>query len=286
MKRCSNSSTKASTRRSSSESACSPTIAIRRRSSWPRPRKAEIWSATPRWSPRVLPAPIPAFMRRLSDGRTSIGGAMPRRSSSRDRTICPSVMYPVTSGIGCVTSSSGIERIGQLGHRAAAPADAPGALEQRREVGVHVAGIAAPARHLVACGGGLAQGLAVVGHVDEHDEHVQAALEREVLGRRQRGPRAGEPLGRGIVGVGDEDDGPLERGPVREAVAHERGLAIGHADRGEDDDEAFVGAAARAPLARSGSRARARAGRSRRRPAASGRARACAARRSRRCRSR
>ena len=45
-----------------------------------------------RWSSRVLPAPMPAFIRRLSDGSTSIGGAIPRRSSSRESTICPSVM--------------------------------------------------------------------------------------------------------------------------------------------------------------------------------------------------
>jgi hypothetical protein len=36
--------------------------------------------------------PIPAFIRRLSDGSTSIGGVMPRRSSSRDRNDLPSVM--------------------------------------------------------------------------------------------------------------------------------------------------------------------------------------------------
>ena len=34
------------------------------------------------------------------------------RYSSRDRIICPSVMYPVRSGIGWVLSSSGIVRMG------------------------------------------------------------------------------------------------------------------------------------------------------------------------------
>jgi len=58
--------------------------------------------------------------------------------------------------------------------------------------------VAAPARHLVAGRGGLAQGLAVVGHVHEHDERVKAALEREVLRRGQRGVRTREPLGRGV----------------------------------------------------------------------------------------
>ena len=48
-----------------------------------RPSNAEIWSATPRWSSRVLPSPIPAFISRESDGSTSTGGITPRRCSSR-----------------------------------------------------------------------------------------------------------------------------------------------------------------------------------------------------------
>ncbi len=32
--------------------------------------------------------------------------------SERSSTICPSVMYPVRSGIGCVMSSFGMVRIG------------------------------------------------------------------------------------------------------------------------------------------------------------------------------
>jgi hypothetical protein len=43
-------------------------------------------------------------------------------------------------------------------------------------------------RHLVSSGGGLAQGLAVVGRVDEHDEHVEAALEGEVVARTSAAP--------------------------------------------------------------------------------------------------
>ena len=72
---------------------------------------------------------------------------------------------------------------------------------------------------------------------------MQAAFEGEVLRRGQGGARAGEPLGRGILGAVDEDDGALERGSLGEAAADERGLPIGHADRGEDHDEALVGAA-------------------------------------------
>ena len=69
-------------------------------------------------------------------------------------------------------------------------ADAPGAFEQRREVGVHVAGVAAAPGHLVARGGDFAQRLAVVGHVDEDDEDVHAELEGEVLRGGQGGAGA------------------------------------------------------------------------------------------------
>ena len=121
---------------------------------------------------------------------------------------------------------------------AGAAADAPGAFEQRREVGVHVAGVAAAAGYLVAGGGHLAQRLAVVGHVDEDDEDVQAEFEGEVLGGGQGGAGADEPLRRGFVGAVEEDDRAFEGGSLGEARADVGRLPLGHADRGEDDDEA------------------------------------------------
>jgi hypothetical protein len=57
-----------------------------------------------------------------------------------------------------------------------------GALVQRRQVGVHVAGVAAAARDLLAGAADLAQRFAVVGHVGEDDQHVALELEREMLG--------------------------------------------------------------------------------------------------------
>lgn len=44
--------------------------------------------------------------------KTSIGGTIPFLYNSLERIICPSVIYPVKSGIGCVLSSSGIVNIG------------------------------------------------------------------------------------------------------------------------------------------------------------------------------
>ena len=41
-----------------------------------------------------------------------MGGVTPLRYRSRERMICPSVIYPVRSGMGCVLSSSGMVRIG------------------------------------------------------------------------------------------------------------------------------------------------------------------------------
>ena len=78
----------------------------------------------------------------------------------------------------------------ELGHRAGVAVESTGALEDRGQIGVHVAGVAASAGDLLAGGGHFAQRLAVVGHVGEDHEHVEAAFEGEVLGGR-RAPDAG-----------------------------------------------------------------------------------------------
>ena len=62
-----------------------------------------------------------------------------------------------------------------LGDRSALALDAPGAFVDQRQVGVHVAGIGAPPRHLLARRRDLAQGVAVVGHVGEDHQHVHVA---------------------------------------------------------------------------------------------------------------
>ncbi len=88
--------------------------------------------------------------------------------------------------MGCVMSSSGIDRMTSWVTEPLRPLSTPGPLEDRRQVGVHVAGVAAPARHLLARRRHLAERLAVVGHVGEDHEHVDVTLEGEVLGGGQR----------------------------------------------------------------------------------------------------
>ena len=140
-------------------------------------------------------------------------------------------------------SSSGMERIISWVTEPGQSADAPGPLEQRREIGVHVAGIAAPPGNLFARRRELAQRLAVARDVGEDDEHVQPAFEGEVLGDGQRRTRRQQPFDGGILGDVEEQDRSLERRALGEARAEEAGLALGHAHRGEDDDELVGGIA-------------------------------------------
>ena len=52
------------------------------------------------------------FINLDNDGNTSLHGYIPFLCNSLDRTIWPSVIYPVKSGIGCVMSSPIIVNIG------------------------------------------------------------------------------------------------------------------------------------------------------------------------------
>ena len=72
---------------------------------------------------------------------------------------------------------------------------------------------------------------------------MEPLLERKVLGDGQRRARREQPLDRGIFGDVEEEDRSLERRALGEARAEESGLTLGHAHRGEDDDE-LVGSAA------------------------------------------
>ena len=74
----------------------------------------------------------------------------------------------------------------------------------RGEVAVEVAGIGAPAGDLAAGRRDLAHRLAVAGHVGQHDEHVLAEVEGEVLGDGERDPRGEDPLDDRVVGGVEE----------------------------------------------------------------------------------
>ena len=69
---------------------------------------------------------------------------------------------------------------------------------------------------------------------------MEAEFEGEVLRGGQGGAGADEPLRRGFVGAVDEDDRAFEGGSLGEARADEGRLPLGHADRGEDHDEAVI----------------------------------------------
>ena len=97
-------------------------------------------------------------------------------------------------------SSSGIERIISWVTEPGRPRMRPARSKSDARSRVHVARIAAAPGDLLACRRELTQRLAVARDVGEDDEHVESALEREVLGDGQRGPRRQQPLDRGIVG--------------------------------------------------------------------------------------
>ena len=88
---------------------------------------------------------------------------------------------------------------------------APGALVHGGKVGVEIAGVAAAARHLLARGGHLAQGLGVVGDVGQDDQHVHALLKGQVLRGGQRHARGGDTLDGRVVGQVDEQHGAVDR---------------------------------------------------------------------------
>ena len=117
--------------------------------------------------------------------------------------------------------------------------DAAGALEDRREVAVQIAGIALPAGHFAARRGHLAQRLAVVRHVVQHDEHVQAEVERQVLGGGQRAARRDQPLGGRIVGEVHECHDAVPRARRAECVLVAQRDVARQAERRKDDREAL-----------------------------------------------
>ena len=125
----------------------------------------------------------------------------------------------------------------QLRHRPVAPADHAGPLEDRGEVGVHVAGIAPPSGNLLPGGAQLAQRLAVVGDVGQHDEHVHAALERQVLRLRQREPGRQQALDGRVAGAVEVEHAAREGVARLEAPEEVLRLPLGEAERDEDHRE-------------------------------------------------
>ncbi len=144
----------------------------------------------------------------------------------------------VGNGMGHVVVGHGHDH--QLSHRSRPTMNTAGPFVDRRQVGVHVSGVAASTRHLLAGRRHLAQGLAVVRHVGEDHEHVEVPLEGEVLGDGQRHPRREQSLDRRIVGQIEEQDGPVELSRLLQVRTKEGSLAMRDAHCGEDDHEVLM----------------------------------------------
>src|SRR5450759_868155 len=128
-----------------------------------------------------------------------------------------------------------------LGDGALPALDPARALVQAREVGVHVSGIAAPSGNLLAGRGDLAQGLAVVRHVGQDDQHLHVVLERQELGHGERAPRGDDALDRRVLGQVHEEADPLQRARLGEGGLEERCFAAGDAHGAEHDGELLTG---------------------------------------------
>src|SRR6056297_2963627 len=125
----------------------------------------------------------------------------------------------------------------QLRDRALLALHHAGALVDPREVGVHVAGIAAAAGNLLARAADLAKRLAVVRHVGQDDQHMVVVLVREVLRGRQRHARGEDPLDRGVVRLVQEQHRPRQSAGPLELLREEGQLSLRDAHRGEHHGE-------------------------------------------------
>ena len=114
------------------------------------------------------------------------------------------------------------------------------ALVDGGEVAVEVARVAASRRDVAAGGGDLAQRLAVVGHVDEHHEHVEPEVEGKMLGDGQGETRREEPLDDGVRGGVDDEHELTRRLALLETGAHRRRVGVGDTHRPEHDPERRV----------------------------------------------
>mmetsp|Transcript_12476 Transcript_12476/g.56228 ORF Transcript_12476/g.56228 Transcript_12476/m.56228 type:complete len:326 (+) Transcript_12476:60-1037(+) len=129
---------------------------------------------------------------------------------------------------------------GQLGDGPFPPLDPSRALVDGGEIRVHVAWVAPAPRHLLPRRGNLSQRVGVRAHVRQDDQHVLAALVRQVLRRGERDARGDDALDRRIVREVEEEDNLLER-PVALEISSEkiRRLEV-HAHRREDDAKLVI----------------------------------------------
>jgi hypothetical protein len=127
-----------------------------------------------------------------------------------------------------------------LRDRAGPVPDATAALVDGGQVAVEVARVAAPRRHLAAGGSDLAQRLAVVGHVDEDDQHVEPKIEGEMLGDRQGESRREQPLHDRVCGRIDDEDEFARGLPLLEPGSNRSHVGLRDPHRPENDPERSI----------------------------------------------
>ena len=108
------------------------------------------------------------------------------------------------------------------------------------EVRIHIAGIAAPAGHLLARGGYLAQRVGIVRDVRQNHEHMHILFKRQVFRGGQRHLRRGDPLDRGVVRKVYKEHGPFERAGLTEGIDEEIRLLKRDAHRSKYHSEGFI----------------------------------------------
>ena len=111
---------------------------------------------------------------------------------------------------------------------------------QGGEVGVHIPGIAAAARHFLAGGRDLPQRVGVVGDVGQDDQHLHPPVECQVFRGSQGHTGGGDPFHGRIVRQVDEHHRPVDGAGLPEGFDEIIGFLKGDAHRREDHGEPAV----------------------------------------------
>ena len=90
-----------------------------------------------------------------------------------------------------------------------------------RQVGIHIAGIAAAAGDFLPGGGDLTQRVGVVGDIRQDDQHVHPLFKGQVFRCRQRHTGRRDTLDGRVVGQVDEQDRPVNGAGLLEAFDKE-----------------------------------------------------------------
>mmetsp|Transcript_12047 Transcript_12047/g.33351 ORF Transcript_12047/g.33351 Transcript_12047/m.33351 type:complete len:393 (-) Transcript_12047:710-1888(-) len=128
----------------------------------------------------------------------------------------------------------------QLRDGALPPFDPSGPLVDSGQIRVHVSGVSSPSGHLLSGSRDFSQGVGVRGHIRQNDQHVLAALVREVLCRGQGNSRGDNPLNRRIVRQVEEKDDLLQRAVLLEILLEEGRRLHVHSHGSEDDGEVLL----------------------------------------------